>query len=83
MKKALALDFFGVPLDKRAGERAKQVRSLLLPILERAQQQYGERFQILSELMPHDHRLLADGLHPQTLGMKHYADNFLQQLRPD
>lgn len=73
-------EFFGVPLDKKAGERARRVREILGEILERTQQQYSDRFQVLSELMPHDHRLLADGLHPQTLGMQRYADNFIKQL---
>ena len=73
-------EFFGVPLDRRAGERALKVRAVLGEVLQRAQQRYGSRLQLLSELMPHDHRLLPDGLHPQTLGMQRYADNFLRQL---
>ena len=64
-------DFAGVPLDRAAGERAGRVREALRSRLSA----YAPRIELVSDLMPHDHRLLPDGLHPFALGFARFADN--------
>ncbi len=69
-------DFAGVPLDRAAGERAGRVRESLRARL----QQYAPQLTIIHDLMPHDFRLLADGLHPQALGFAKFAERVVAAL---
>lgn len=69
-------DFAGVPLDRATGERAGRVR---VAVRERLQA-YVPRLELVEDLMPHDHRLLPDGLHPQALGFARFAENLERQL---
>jgi lysophospholipase L1-like esterase len=69
-------DFAGVPLDRATGERAGRVRAALRERLST----YVPRLQLVEDLMPHDHRLLPDGLHPQALGFAKFAENLERQL---
>ena len=69
-------DFAGVPLDRAAGDRAGRVRGFLKERLS----SYAPRLELVEDLMPHDHRLLPDGLHPQALGFARFADNLAPKL---
>lgn len=69
-------DFAGVPLDRATGERAGRVRAALRERLS----SYLPRLELVEDLMPHDHRLLPDGLHPQALGFARFADNLAAKL---
>jgi GDSL-like Lipase/Acylhydrolase family len=69
-------DFSGVPLDRAAGQRAGRVREALGECLNR----YAPALTIIDDLMPHDHRLLPDGLHPQAFGFAKFADNVAKKL---
>jgi len=69
-------DFAGVPLDRATGERAGRVRAALKQRLAA----YVPRLELVEDLMPHDHRLLPDGLHPQALGFARFADNLAAKL---
>ncbi|TVR41424.1 MAG: SGNH/GDSL hydrolase family protein [Planctomycetota bacterium] len=69
-------EFFGVPLDRSAGQRAETVRRVLSQVLS----DYAGRIEVVADCMPHDHRLLADGLHPQALGMARYAERVARAL---
>ncbi len=69
-------DFAGVPLDRAAGERAGRVRAALKAKLAA----YAPRLEVIEDLMPHDHRLLPDGLHPQALGFARFAENLAMTL---
>ena len=69
-------DFAGVPLDRAAGERAGRVRAALKERLGAL----APRLELVEDLMPHDHRLLPDGLHPQALGFARFADNLAAKL---
>jgi lysophospholipase L1-like esterase len=69
-------DFAGVPLDQAAGRRAGLVRSALAQRLGAL----GPRLELVSDLMPHDLRLLPDGLHPTAHGSARFADNLHQAL---
>lgn len=69
-------DFAGVPLDQATGERAGRVRAALRDRLAA----YAPRLELVEDLMPHDHRLLPDGLHPQALGFARFADNLAAKL---
>jgi lysophospholipase L1-like esterase len=71
-------DFAGVPLDRAAGLRAGRVRDALARRLS----DYGPRLELVGDLMPHDHRLLPDGLHPFAMGFARFADNLHQALHP-
>jgi lysophospholipase L1-like esterase len=71
-------DFAGVPLDRATGERAGRVRDALREQLKR----FAPTLSIIEDLMPHDHRLLPDGLHPQALGFAKFADNVADKLGP-
>ncbi len=64
-------DFAGVPLDQAAGRRAGLVRAALAERLGAL----GPRLELVSDLMPHDLRLLPDGLHPSAHGFARFADN--------
>lgn len=69
-------DFAGVPLDRATGERAGRVRAALKERLSL----YAPRLELVEDLMPHDHRLLPDGLHPQALGFARFADNLAEKI---
>lgn len=69
-------DFAGVPLDRAAGQRVGRVREALRECLNRV----VPALTIIDDLMPHDHRLLPDGLHPQALGFAKFADNVANKL---
>lgn len=64
-------DFSGVPLDRATGERAGRVRASLKERLS----SFLPHLELIEDLMPHDLRLLPDGLHPQALGFARFADN--------
>jgi hypothetical protein len=63
-------DFAGVPLDRAAGERAGRVRAALVELLAG----YHPSIEVVGDLMPHDVRLLPDGLHPAAIGFARFAD---------
>lgn len=67
-------DFAGVPLDAAAAQRIAAIRTGLQQVLD----DHGIAW--VGDLMPADHRLLPDGLHPQALGMQHYAAAFMQAV---
>jgi lysophospholipase L1-like esterase len=69
-------DFAGVPLDHATGERAGRVREAI----RRSLASFQPRLEVVEDLMPHDHRLLPDGLHPQALGFARFADNLAAKL---
>jgi lysophospholipase L1-like esterase len=69
-------DFQGVPLDAATGLRVGRVRAALRARLAA----YAPRLELLDDLMPHDHRLLPDGLHPAALGFARYADNLAGRM---
>jgi lysophospholipase L1-like esterase len=69
-------DFAGVPLDRAAGERAGRVRAALRQRLAA----YAPRLELVEDLVPHDHRLLPDGLHPFALGFAKFADNLQRAM---
>jgi lysophospholipase L1-like esterase len=72
-------DFAGVPLDAEATRRISTVRRLLVETLS----EYRHRVTLVHDLLPHDHRLYPDGLHPFALGMAHYADALAAALTLD
>ncbi|NRA37004.1 MAG: SGNH/GDSL hydrolase family protein [Planctomycetes bacterium] len=60
-------EFMGVPLDDAAAQRLQRVQNDL-------QQLCSQREVLLVEdLLPQDHQLFVDGLHPAASGMQHYA----------
>ena len=69
-------DFLGVPLDAATGLRVGRVRESLRQRLAA----YGPPLELIDDLMPHDHRLLPDGLHPQALGFARYAERVAERL---
>jgi lysophospholipase L1-like esterase len=69
-------DFAGVPLDRATGDRAGRVREALRERLAA----YAPRLEVVDDLMPHDHRLLPDGLHPQALGLARFAENLAGKI---
>jgi lysophospholipase L1-like esterase len=71
-------EFYGVPLDAAAGRRAAAVREELAAVLA----PFAPSILTVCDLMPHDHHLLADGLHPAALGSAKYADNFARKFHP-
>lgn len=71
-------EFFGVPLDRAAGDRAQRIRQQLRQIVA----DYAPAVEVVEDLMPHDHRLLADGLHPGSIGMQAQAQRLQQALWP-
>lgn len=69
-------DFAGVPLDQAVARRAGLVRAALVERLAAC----APRIELVADLMPHDHRLLPDGLHPCAHGAARFADNLDQAL---
>jgi hypothetical protein len=69
-------EFAGVPLDQAAGRRAGLVRAALAERLGALH----PRLELAADLMPHDLRLLGDGLHPSAHGSARFADNLHQAL---
>jgi lysophospholipase L1-like esterase len=69
-------EFAGVPLDQAAGRRAGLVRAAL----EERLAAFRPRLELVADLMPHDLRLLPDGLHPSAHGFARFADNLHQAL---
>jgi hypothetical protein len=63
-------DFAGVPLTRGTGERLVRIRAAIRHAVATA----PVRVDLVEDLMPHDHRLLPDGLHPQALGATRYAE---------
>jgi lysophospholipase L1-like esterase len=62
-------DFAGVILDRATGDRVRAVRAAMRDRLA------GEPgLELIEDLMPHDARILPDGLHPQALGHGRYGD---------
>jgi len=69
-------EFMGIALDLATGARIARVRDALRTRLA----QYPS-VQVLEDLLPHDHRWYADGLHPSALGFAHYADALASQIK--
>ena len=69
-------DFAGVPLDRATGERAGRVRAAIKEKLT----SYLPRLELIEDLMPHDYRLLPDGLHPQALGFARFAERLAEKM---
>jgi lysophospholipase L1-like esterase len=68
-------DFAGVPLDRATGDRVRAVRAAMRDRLA------GEPgLELIDDCMPHDARILPDGLHPQALGHGRYADAVARAL---
>ena len=66
-----------MPLDRAAGARASRVREALRSALS----PFAPRLELHEDLMPHDHRLLPDGLHPLAYGSAKYADAVAEAIR--
>jgi lysophospholipase L1-like esterase len=64
-------EFAGMRLDVATGARAFRVRETLRACLA----EYAPRIEVIGDLMPHDHRLLLDGLHPSAFGFARFANN--------
>jgi len=62
-------EFMGVPLDAAAAERVATTRNQLCRILADF-----PTIEVVADLLPHDHRLYPDGLHPSALGMARMAE---------
>lgn len=60
-------EYMGVPLDQAAAERLERVRADLITVCE------ARGIAYIDELLPRNHRLFVDGLHPAALGMQHYT----------
>jgi lysophospholipase L1-like esterase len=69
-------DFAGVPLDRGAAERMGRVRADLRSALA----PFAPRLEVVEDLMPHDARMLPDGLHPAAWGAGRYAQAVDQAL---
>lgn len=63
-------DFAGVPLDEHSVRRVQRVRAILRETIQR----HPARALLLEDLLPHDHRLYPDGLHPFALGFSRMAN---------
>jgi lysophospholipase L1-like esterase len=70
-------EFAGIPLDHAAGERMRRVRAAMRETLA----PFAPRIEVHDDLMPHDHRLLPDGLHPMGYGSAKYADAVARAIR--
>ena len=71
-------DFAGVPLDRATGERMTQVRTTLRTSLAG----FAPRLQLIDDIVPHDARLLPDGLHPAAHGSALIAERIAAALTP-
>lgn len=71
-------EFMGVPLDARAAARMAGIREHLTDLLADHPQ-----ITLTGELMPRDHRLYADGLHPAALGFSALATALAPVLTAD
>ncbi len=71
-------EFAGVPLDDAAARRMERVRTSLRSAI----QPFAPRVKLQEDLMPHDLRLLPDGLHPQALGAARYSEALAMALAP-
>lgn len=71
-------DFAGVPLDRAASVRMARVRAAVRSALE----PFTSRIQLVDDTMPHDLRLLPDGLHPHAWGSARYAQALAETLQP-
>jgi len=68
-------DFAGVILDRATGDRVRAVRAAMRDRLA------GEPgLELIEDLMPHDARILPDGLHPLALGHGRYGDAVARAL---
>ncbi len=68
--------FQGVPLDAAAAGRIARIRT---DVRERLAP-LAPRLEWIADIMPHDPRLLPDGLHPQAAGFARVADRLAQAL---
>ncbi|MCK6486935.1 MAG: SGNH/GDSL hydrolase family protein [Planctomycetes bacterium] len=71
-------EYMGVPLDTAAGARVGRVRAALRDALE----PLSPELELVdgSACMPHDHRWLPDGLHPDAAGFARFADAIAARL---
>jgi lysophospholipase L1-like esterase len=70
-------EFMGIPLDRATGARIARVREALRTRLA----QYPT-VTVLDDLLPHDHRWYADGLHPTAFGFARYAQALASRFDP-
>ncbi len=70
-------EFMGIPLDRATGARIARVREALRNRLARF-----PTVTVVGDLLPHDHRLYPDGLHPFALCFARYADGLAQVVEP-
>ncbi len=68
--------FQGVPLDPKAAHRIARIRADLHDRLA----PLAPRLEWITDLMPHDPRLLPDGLHPQAAGFAQMAARLADRL---
>ncbi|MHC5068270.1 MAG: SGNH/GDSL hydrolase family protein [Planctomycetota bacterium] len=68
-------EFMGVPLDAAAGARLARIRGDLHAVLADF-----PHITVVEDALPHDHRLLADGLHPAAYGSALYAQRIAEAL---
>ena len=69
-------EYMGVPLNAAAAERLEDVCS---QITERCAE---NNIASINGLLPENHRLFVDGLHPAALGMQHYTQQVYDYLKP-
>jgi lysophospholipase L1-like esterase len=67
-------EFQGMALDREVAARVGVVREALRARLAT----YAPRLELVGELLPRDHRLLPDGLHPEAHGAARYAEAFIR-----
>jgi GDSL-like Lipase/Acylhydrolase family len=70
-------EFMGIPLDRATGARIARVREAL-----RTRLAQFPTVTVLDDLLPHDHRWYADGLHPTAFGFARYAQAVASRFDP-
>ena len=68
-------EFAGVPLDRSTAARIATVRATLREVLSSF-----PAITLVEDLMPHDHRVYPDGLHPTAFGLATYAAGLLPMM---
>lgn len=67
-------EYMGIPLNSQAAERLERVRHDLIAVCDEHQIPY------IDDLLPRNHRVFVDGLHPAALGMQHYTQQVYEFL---
>ncbi len=69
-------EYMGVPLNAAAAERLEETRRQIQDCC------CARQVDSLDGLLPENHRLFVDGLHPAALGMQHYTQQVYDFLKP-